>query len=111
MSNKYLETAQLRWLKTDLANSNAFKDIEQGLEAIAAKDIFFNAVHLSFGPSWDFSIYDTAVRDGAIEKLKDVFKRVDIFKPNCYVFHGSFEPVPDDKRSLHIDSLKNHLKK
>lgn len=84
--------------------------LESALNAIKNSKLYFNGVHISFGPNWDFSAIEEKNRRQAIALTTEIFKKVNPYKPYCYILHGSFEPIKPDERELHIEALKKSLK-
>ena len=92
---------------TDEAKENElYKHLEKGLDAIRGSGLFFNGVHLSFGPRWDYSLPDEKKRNEILHRTKELIERIDVYHPNCYIFHGSFEPISDEERGIRISALK-----
>ena len=87
-----------------------YKKIEWGLEIIKNSKLFFNGVHISFGPNWDFSELSEEKRKKAVELTKDIFSRCNPCRPFCYILHGSFEPIKDEERLKKIKQLIKSLK-
>ncbi|MBO5223949.1 MAG: sugar phosphate isomerase/epimerase [Clostridia bacterium] len=86
-----------------------YKNMEDGLEAIARSGLFFNGVHVSFGNEWDVSTLDEDFRRVVIERIKEIFSRIDPYKPYCYILHGSFEPIKDEEREARLSQLIKSL--
>ncbi|MBO6263214.1 MAG: sugar phosphate isomerase/epimerase, partial [Clostridia bacterium] len=72
--------------------------------------MFFNGVHISFGTYWDFSDLDENKRKDAVKRTVDIFSECDPYKPNCYIMHGSFEPIEIKDRKPKIVKLVESLK-
>ncbi len=86
-----------------------YQKIEEGLEIIKGSRLYFNCVHVSFGPFWDFSALDEQARKQAVARTKEIFSRCDAYHPFGYVLHGSFEPISAEERPRHIEQLKKSL--
>ena len=86
-----------------------YKDLESGLDAFQKSGLFLNAIHISFGVNWDISALDEGIRVENVRKVKAIFDRVDKYRPYCYVFHGSFEPIQVENRLGQIEQLKKSL--
>lgn len=86
-----------------------YKHLEEGLDAFKKSGLYLNAVHISFGVNWDISVLDEEVRKTNINKVKEIFDRMNKYEPYCYVFHGSFEPIPQEDRMGQIEQLKKSL--
>ncbi|MFR6640579.1 MAG: hypothetical protein ACLUSP_04005 [Christensenellales bacterium] len=67
-----------------------FLGIESELDVAATTGLKLNAVHIPFGPRWDFSDLDEAKRADAVLRAINLIKRIDPYKPFGYVVHGSF---------------------
>ena len=86
-----------------------YKEIERGLEAVKASGLYFNGVHVPFGRDWDFSEINEEKRAGAVAKFREIAPLIDKYNPNCYIIHGSYEPVATEDRDAKIASLKRSL--
>jgi len=86
-----------------------YRDLQRGLEAVKASGLYFNGVHVSFGPHWDFSSTDEAKRREAIENFAGIAPLIDSYSPNCYIIHGSYEPILTENRAAQIAALKQSL--
>lgn len=86
-----------------------YRLIGAGLETIAKSPLFFNGIHVSFGPNWDFSSLDEEKRRAAVKQTLDVFSRCDPYGPFCYILHGSFEPIRPEDRQESVRRLKESL--
>lgn len=83
-----------------------YKRIEQGLKRIEKSNLALNGVHISFGPNWDFSELNEEKRLAALTQTKEIFGRVDMAKPFCYIVHGSFEPIKEKERAAKLGQMK-----
>lgn len=86
-----------------------FLGIESELDVAATTGLKLNAVHIPFGPRWDFSDLDEAKRADAVLRAINLIKRIDPYKPFGYVVHGSFEPIADGDRNAKIAALVRSL--
>ena len=86
-----------------------YKNMEEGLEAIARSGLFFNGVHVSFGNEWDISTLDEDFRQVVLARVKEIFSRIDPYKPYCYILHGSFEPIAENEREAKLNQLIKSL--
>lgn len=87
----------------------AMKGLVNGLEITKHSGLYFNGVHISFGPHWNFAHHDPAVRAEALENIREILPVIDAYHPHCYIIHGSFEPIPDDIRPAQLDALHDSL--
>lgn len=85
------------------------KHLEEGLSAVRESGLFLNGVHISFSPYWNFAAPDEADRRASVGRTKEIFGRIDSFKPFCYIVHGSLEPIPERRRPDFIVSLERSL--
>ena len=86
-----------------------YKTLKEGLDAVKASGLYFNGVHISFGHHWDFSQIDEEKRREAVASFAEIAPMIDAYAPNCYVLHGSFEPINPEKRQAKIEALKKSL--
>lgn len=89
----------------------AMKGLEAGLEAVKASGLYFNGVHISFGNHWNFAHHEAALRAEALENFRQIQPVIDAYHPNCYIIHGSFEPISDDIRPTQLAALHDSLEK
>lgn len=87
----------------------AMKGLKDGLEITKSSGLYFNGVHISFGPHWNFAHHDPAVRREALDNLREILPVIDAYAPYCYIIHGSFEPIPDDIRPAQLAALHDSL--
>ena len=81
----------------------------KSLELVRSLGLFLNAVHVPFGHNWDFSSSDEEKRQLAVKNFKDMLAVTDPYGPHCYVIHGSFEPIPAEKREAQLEALHRSL--
>ena len=94
------------WTKRD-KEIELYKHLEEGLEKIKESGIYFNAVHISFGPNWDISKLNEIDRAIVVERIKEMISRCDPYRPYTYVIHGSYGPI--ENRPERIEQLKRSL--
>lgn len=87
----------------------AMKGLAAGLEITKNSGLYFNGVHISFGPHWDFSQPDAEKRKEALDNIREILPIIDAYHPHCYIIHGSFEPISDEKRPEHLAALHDSL--
>lgn len=87
-----------------------YERLESGIEAVARTGIPVNGIHISFGDNWDISVLDEPTRRKTVADIASVMKRTASASPYCYIFHGSFEPVPPADRQAAIDALKRSVR-
>ena len=87
-----------------------YKGLESGLDAIRESGMYFNSVHISFGPNWDISRLDADYRHQVLCRIREIFKRCDKYKPYTYVIHGSYGPIDDEAREDRIKALVDSLR-
>lgn len=76
MENREREIARYKYLP------DCFKIIEDN-------GLYLNGIHLSFGPTWEFSSLDRKTREQSVENCRQVFEIADMYKPFAYNFHAS----------------------
>ena len=86
-----------------------YESLETGLEKIRESGLYFNAVHISFGPNWDISNRDEEKRLRVVDQIKEIIERCDKFNPHTYVIHGSYGKIEDAMRQDRIRQLKRSL--
>ena len=86
-----------------------YKDLESGLDAIKESGMYFNAVHISFGPNWNVSTSDEEKRAKILGQIREIFERCDKYGPFTYVIHGSYGQINDSDRKNRIENLKRSL--
>ena len=87
------------------------KGLVDGLEMTKNSGLFFNGVHISFGHHWNFGHHDENVRAEALENIREILPIIDAYHPNCYIIHGSFEPISDEERPAQLAALHDSLMK
>lgn len=97
-----------KWTKRE-EEIEGYKLLRNGLEAVKASGLYFNGVHISFGRHWDFSATDETKRTEAVSNFAEIAPLIDEYSPNCYIVHGSFEPIAPENREAQISSLKRSL--
>ena len=60
--------------------------------------LIVNGVHMPFGGVMDISTPDKQQLKESLDLAVKIFNVVDKLKPNCYIFHGSGEPIPQNLR-------------
>ena len=86
-----------------------YKHLEKGLEKVQKSGLYFNAVHVSFGPNWDISKLDENERIKVVERVKEIFNRCNPYKPYTYVIHGSYGTITPENRPAKIEQLRRSL--
>ena len=89
--------------------SEDYKDLEKGLEAVKASELYFNGVHVPFGRQWDFSETNEEKRLEAVANFSEIAPIIDRYSPGCYIVHGSYEPIAPEDREAKIAALKRSL--
>ena len=79
------------------------------LELVKSLGLYLNGIHVPFGQNWDFSAYDEEKRQLAVNNFKEMLAVTDPHAPHCYVIHGSFEPIPVEKREAQLEALHRSL--
>ena len=97
-----------KWVWEDQA-ADGYKAMRKGLEAVKELGLYFNGVHVPFGRAWDFSSIDEEKRSGAVASFAAIASIIDEYSPNCYIVHGSYEPVAVENREAQISALKKSL--
>ena len=97
-----------KWTKRE-EEIEGYKTLRDGLEAVKASGLYFNGVHVSFGRNWDFSATDETKRAEAVSNFAEIAPLIDEYSPNCYIVHGSYEPIAPENREAQISSLKRSL--
>ena len=80
------------------------------MQILKENDMFFNGVHLPFGGYADISSRNEELRLETLNLAVKTFNALDKYKPNCYIFHGSNEPITDEERPKLLDKLVDSLK-
>ena len=70
--------------------------------------LYLNCVHMSFGPTWEFSSLDKNIRDASLRQSKELFEIIDKYNPFGYVLHASRWVT--EKRKERLELLKESLK-
>lgn len=86
-----------------------YKHLEEGLDKVKDSRLYFNAVHVSFGPNWDISKSDENERIKVVKRVKEIFDRCNPYKPYTYVIHGSYGAIDPECRALKIEQLCRSL--
>ena len=81
----------------------------KSLELVRELGLYLNGIHVPFGHNWDFSSDDEEKRQLAVKNFKELLDVIDPYAPNCYNIHGSFEPIPEEKRAAQLDALRRSL--
>ena len=89
----------------------AMRGLVNGLEMVKSSGLYFNGVHISFGDHWNFAHHDERVRTEALENIREILPVIDAYHPNCYIIHGSFEPISDEIRPTQLAALHDSLLK
>lgn len=97
------------WSKPEEENEY-YEKTEEGMAAVAEAGIPVNGVHISFGVRWDISQPIEERRAAIVEKVRKTIKRTLPLNPYCYILHGSFEPIAEEDRALHISALIKSMK-
>ena len=97
------------WTKRD-KEIELYTRLEEGLEAIKRSGLYFNAVHISFGPNWDVSLLDSERRRAALTRIKEIFERCNPYSPYTYVIHGGYNTKDLNTRPERIENLKSSLR-
>ena len=71
--------------------------------------LIVNGVHMPFGGVMDISTPDKQQLKESLDLAVKIFSVVDKLKPNCYIFHGSGEPIPQNLREEMKDILADSL--
>lgn len=79
------------------------------VKTIRDNGLFFNAVHMPFGALMDISSPDQVQLKDSLDFAQKIFKVVDALGPNCYIFHGSGDPIPEELREEMLENLINSL--
>ncbi len=87
-----------------------YKSLPAALERVKQSPLYFNGVHISFGPAWDYSDLNEENRKSAVALTKEMFELINPYNPHCYIMHGSIEPVADLDRVAKIEQLKKSMK-
>lgn len=82
--------------------------LQKGIEKVRSSGLFFNAVHLPFRTG-DYSGDNETLRRELICNTINLFRIIDPYEPNCYIFHGSVEGWNEDKREKKLQILKDSL--
>ena len=91
------------WRSPAEVEREKYEMIEERLDLLKATKLVLNGVHISFGPRWDPSAVDEKEREENCARIREIFKRIDPYKPRCYVLHGSSHPFdPDRKGNLAV---------
>ncbi len=86
-----------------------YKYLDDCFKIIEDNGLYLNGIHLSFGPTWEYSCLDKDIREKAISNSCEVFEIADKHKPFAYNFHAS-RWVPE-KRRERLDLLSETLLK
>ena len=97
------------WTKRD-KEIQLYKHLEAGLEKVKESGLYFNAVHVSFGPNLDISKLDECERIEVVERVKEIFGSCDPYKPYTYVIHGSYGTITPENRPAKIEQLRRSLR-
>ena len=112
---KSLEAAGFDTIDADLCEGGFFyseedtQEVCNRLQYVKDSKLELNGVHLPYGGSRDIANFDDAVRNEAIAKHLEMIKAADKYSPRCYIIHGSWEPVPDEKREEGLRRLADAL--
>ena len=79
------------------------------LALVKSLGLYLNGIHVPFGHNWDFSAYEEEKRQFAVNNFKEMLAVTDSYAPHCYVIHGSFEPIPPEKREAQLEALHRSL--
>lgn len=94
----------------DFSNVDAWNmRLEDGLDAIQKVGLHLNAVHLPFGWHWELCRLDDEEQAEILRKLVAYIKRIDPYKPDYYILHGSTEPVTPETREERKAQLKKSV--
>lgn len=88
---------------------NLYK-LEPLINIIRSNDLFLNAIHMPFSGYLDISSRNEMIKNDSLELSVKVFNELDKYKPKCYIFHASNEPISNEERSKIFDNLVNSLK-
>lgn len=58
------------------------------------------SVHIPYGKTWDISTPEWNERQKILNKHRQLFEAFSYLKPKKAVIHPSFEPIPDEERSI-----------
>jgi sugar phosphate isomerase/epimerase len=64
---------------------------------------------MPFGGLMDISSPDKVQLQNSLDFAVKIFNVIDKLKPNCYIFHGSGEPIPQDLRKGMLEELTNSV--
>lgn len=92
-----------------ILKSHSFIDV--ALDMVKSKGLYLNGVHLPFGGHRDYSNVDESYRKQLIEDTAEMLRIADSFYPNCYVIHGSAEPIKRAEREEKMLCLQDSLRK
>lgn len=99
---------------TVIWNKDIFEEnlpqLKECLEVIKESGLFFNGVHMPYGGFIDPAHLDAEFRKTSLKISKDIFEIIDEYKPKCYIFHGSNEPIPESTRALALSHLEESLR-
>lgn len=87
-----------------------FEQLKERMNALLKTGLFFNGVHIPYGTEWDISEADEEKRKEAVKNVLATIAFMDVYKPNCYILHGSFEPIMDKERDAKLCSLIQSIK-
>ena len=85
------------------------RNVGPTLELVKSLGLYLNGIHVPFGRNWDFSSYEEEKRNLAVENFRQVLSAIDPHAPHCYIIHGSYEPIPVEKREAQLDALHRSL--
>ena len=86
------------------------EELKKRMSVLKESGLFFNGVHIPYGTEWDISEADEKKRKEAVKNVLTTIAFMDAYRPNCYVLHGSFEPIMDKERNAKLCSLIQSVK-
>lgn len=93
-----------------LNREEEFEKLKARMRALEETGLFFNGVHIPYGTEWDISEVNEEKRKEAVKNVLTTIAFMDAYKPNCYILHGSFEPIMDKERDAKLRSLIQSVK-
>ena len=88
---------------------NCLKKMPEYFKIVRENGLIVNGIHMPFGALMDISSPDKTQLNDPLKFAVKIFGVIDNLKPNCYVFHGSGDPVPQQLRQSMKEDLISSL--
>lgn len=85
------------------------KQMPEFIKTVRDNGLVFNGVHMPFGALMDISSPDKKQLKDSLDFAVKIFSVIDELTPNCYIFHGSGDPIPQELRESMKEDLVSSL--